>query len=115
MRKDDIVRLRHMLDAAREAQGFAVTRSRSDLDHDRQLLLALVKAVEIIGEAATRVSTETRLECPGIPWQDIVAMRHRLTQGYYDIDLDIVWSTVTDDLPPLAAELDRVLTSAREQ
>ena len=115
MHKDDIVRLRHMLDAAREAQGFAATRSRSDLDHDRQLLLALVKAVEIIGEAATRVSTETRLECPEIPWQDIVAMRHRLTHGYYDIDLDIVWSTVTDDLPPLAAELERVLASARQQ
>ena len=104
-----------MLDAAREAQGFAAARLRSDLDHDRQLLLALVKAVEIIGEAATRVSTETRLECPEIPWQDIVAMRHRLTHGYYDIDLDIVWSTVTDDLPPLAAELERVLTSARHQ
>ena len=113
MRKDDIVRLRHMLDAVREAQGFAVTRSRSDLD-DRQLLLALVKAVEIIGEAATRVSTETRLEHPEIPWQDIVAMRHRLTHGYYDIDLDIVWSTVTEDLPPLAEELDAVLTSARQ-
>ena len=114
MHRDDIVRLRHMLDAAREAQGFAATRSRSDLDHDRQLLLALVKAVEIIGEAATRVSIETRLEHPEIPWQDIVAMRHRLTHGYYDIDLDIVWSTVTEDLPPLAEELDAVLTSARQ-
>ncbi len=102
-----------MLDAAREAQGFAATHSRPDLDHDRQLLLALVKAVEIIGEAATRVSTEARLECLKVPWQDIVAMRHRLTHGYYDIDLDIVWSTVTEDLPPLATELERVLTSAR--
>ena len=74
-----------MLDAAREAQKFAATRLRSDLDHDRQLLLALVKALEIIGEAATRVSTETRLEWREVPWQDIVAMRHRLTHGYYDI------------------------------
>ena len=90
MRKDDIVRLRHRLDAAREAQGFAATRSRSDLDRERQLLLALVKAVEIIGEAATRVSTETRLECPEISGQDIVAMCLRLTHGYYDIDLDTV-------------------------
>jgi uncharacterized protein with HEPN domain len=114
MHRDDIVRLRHMLDAAHEAQGFAATRSRSDLDHDRQLLLALVKAVEIIGEAASRVSTETRLEHPEIPWQDIVAMRHRLTHGYYDIDLDIVWSTVTEDLAPLAEELTRALTSTRQ-
>lgn len=103
-----------MLDAARDAQGFAAARSRPDLDHDRQLLLALVKAVEIIGEAATRVSTETRLQCPGIPWQDIVAMRHRLTHGYYDIDLDIVWSTVIGDLPPLIAALESILASARQ-
>jgi len=101
-----------MLDAAREAQGFIASRSRSDLDHDRLLLLALVKDVEIIGEAATRVSPETRLEWGDIAWQDIVAMRHRLTHGYFDIDLDIVWSTVTDDLPPLVAQLERALASA---
>jgi uncharacterized protein with HEPN domain len=112
MRKDDAVRLRHMLDAAREAQAFAASRLRSDLDRDRQLVLALVKDVEIVGEAASRVSPETRMEWPDVPWQDIVAMRHRLIHGYFDIDLDIVWSTVTDDLPPLAAQLERALASA---
>jgi uncharacterized protein with HEPN domain len=112
MHRDDAIRLRHMLDAVREAQGFAASRSRSDLDHDRLLLLALVKAIEIIGEAASRVSAATRLECADIPWQDIVAMRHRLIHGYFDIDLDIVWSTVTDDLPSLAAQLESALASA---
>lgn len=109
MPKDDAIRLRHMLDAAREARGFAASRSRSDLDRDRQLLLALVKDVEIIGEAASRVSADTRMEWPDIPWQDIVAMRHRLTHGYFDIDPDIVWSTVTDDLPPLIEQLERAV------
>jgi uncharacterized protein with HEPN domain len=101
-----------MLDAAREAQGFIASRLRSDLDHDRLLLLALVKDVEIIGEAASRVSAETRRAWGDIPWQDIVTMRHRLTHGYFDIDLDIVWSTVTDDLPPLVEQLERALASA---
>ena len=73
------------------------------------MLLALVKDVEIIGEAASRVSAETRMEWPDIPWLDIVAMRHRLTHGYFDIDPDIVWSTVTDDLPPLIAQLERAV------
>lgn len=100
-----------MLDAVREAQGFVASRSRSDLDHDRLLLLALVKDVEIIGEAASRVSAETRIEWADIPWQDIVAMRHRLIHGYFDIDLDIVWSTITDDLPALAAQLESALAS----
>jgi uncharacterized protein with HEPN domain len=111
MRKDDAVRLRHMLDAAREAQGFASTRSRSDLDEDRQLLLALVKAIEIVGEAASRVSAETKAALPDVPWQDIVAMRHRLIHGYFDTDVDIVWSTVSQDLPPLQAQLERALAA----
>jgi len=67
MRKDDVIRLRHMVGAAREAQAFVATRARADLDHDRQLALALVKDVEIIGEAASRVSTDARLECPTSP------------------------------------------------
>jgi uncharacterized protein with HEPN domain len=90
MHKDDAIRLRHMLDAVREAQGFAASRSRSDLDRDRLFLLALVKDVEIIGEAASRVSAESTAECPEIPWQDIVAMRHRLIHGYFDIDPPVI-------------------------
>ena len=68
MRKDDAVRLRHMLDAAREAMGFVRGRTRADLDTDRQLVLSLVKEVEIIGEAAYQLSGETRASIPGIPW-----------------------------------------------
>jgi len=100
-----------MPDAVREARGFTATRSRSDLDFDRMFLLALVKDIEIIGEAASRVSAEARTQFPDIPWQDIVAMRHRLIHGYFDIDLDIVWSTVTYDLSGLAAHLERALES----
>jgi len=111
MQKDDAVRFRHMLDAVREAQAFAAVRSRSDLDHDRMLLLALVKDIEIIGEAAGRISAAAKLEWPQIPWQDIVATRHRLIHGYFDIDLDIVWNTVRDDLPPLADQLEKALAS----
>jgi uncharacterized protein with HEPN domain len=81
---------------------------------NRLLLLALVKDVEIIGEAASRVSAETRQDCVDIPRQDIVAMRHRLIHGYFDIDFDIVWSTVTEDLPPLVAQLERALASVTE-
>ena len=64
MRRDDGVRLRHMLDAAREAVSFARGRTRDDLDKDRQLVLAVVKDIEIVGEAATRVSEPTRRRLP---------------------------------------------------
>jgi uncharacterized protein with HEPN domain len=108
MHKDDAIRLRHMLDAAHEAIGFAQGRTRVDLNGDRKLVLALVKDIEIIGEAAYQVSQPARDQLPGIPWEDIIGMRHRLVHAYYDINLDILWRTVQDDLPPLIVELERV-------
>jgi len=109
MRKDDAIRLRHMLDAAEEALGFAQGRKRQDLDHDRMFVLALVKDIEIIGEAAYQVSEETRRNLPEIPWDDIIGMRHRLVHAYFDINLDILWATVQEDLPELVAVLRNIL------
>lgn len=105
MRKDDAIRLRHMLDAAQEAMTFAQGRSRADLDTDRQLVLSLVKENEIIGEAAYQLSQETRESLSEIPWEDIIGMRHRLVHAYFDINLDILWRTVQEDLPALSSSL----------
>jgi len=92
-----------MMDAAEEAISFVRGRSRSDLDADRQLVLALVKEVEIIGEAAYQISPESRRTMAAVPWEDIVGMRHRLVHAYFDINLDILWQTVQRDLPALLA------------
>ncbi len=107
MRKGDAFRLRHMLDAACEAVSFARGRRRADLDQDRMLVLALVKDIEIIGEAACQVSPATRGQLPHIPWEDIIGMRHRLVHGYFDINLNVLWKTIEEDLPPLIALLER--------
>lgn len=96
----DVIRVRHMLAAAQEAVGFAAGRQRAQLDHDRMLVLAVVKALEIIGEAASKISPAAREATPNVPWQAIIGMRNRLIHGYFDINLDIVWTTVTDELPP---------------
>ena len=109
MPNDDEIRLRHMLDAAREAVSFARGRVRGDLEGDRKLVLALVKDIEIVGEAAAHVSESGRAQAPGIPWQTIVAMRNRLIHGYYNINLNIVWQTVQQDLPALIAQLERIV------
>ena len=106
MKKDDRIRLRHMLDAASEALSFTRGRSREDLNHDRLLVLGLVKAIEIIGEAAYQTSERTRTGFPDIPWEDIIGMRHRLVHAYFDINLDVLWQTVQRDLPPLISELE---------
>ena len=109
MRKDDLIRLRHMLDAASEAVAFAQNSCRKDLDGDRKLTLALVKDIEIIGEAAYQISEDTRRGLPEIPSDDIVGMRHRLVHAYFDINPDILWKTVRDDLPPLVQILSEAL------
>jgi uncharacterized protein with HEPN domain len=109
MQKYDIIRLHHMLDAAKESIHFARNKTRSSLDMDRKLALALVKSIEIIGEAAANVSKEGREETPQIPWPSIISMRNRLIYAYFDINLDIVWQTINEDLPPLVIELEKVL------
>ena len=109
MRKDDRIRVRHMLDTALEAMAFSKNREHSDLDKDRMLVLSLVKSVEIIGEAASKVSQDTRDHYLEIPWANIVGMRNRLIHVYFDIDLDRVWDTVTDDLPPLISALEKIV------
>ncbi len=109
MRKNDAVRLRHMLDAAEEALEFAQGAARDDLSRDRKLTLALIKEIEIIGEAAYQISDETRSQLPDIPWDDIVGMRHRLVHAYFDINLDILWKTLQEDLPLLTEKLRSIV------
>lgn len=95
--------------------GFAEGRTRGDLDDDRLLVLALVKAIEILGEAAYQISEETRNVLPDIPWQDIIGIRHRLVHAYFDINLDILWQTIQEDLPPLVDTLERTLKESDSQ
>src|SRR5216684_4316687 len=95
--------LRHMGDHAKEAVAMARGRTRSELDRDRQLNLSLVRLLEIVGEAADRVSAEERAGHPDIPWTEIVGQRNRLIDGYDSVDFDILWQTVSNDLPPLIA------------
>jgi uncharacterized protein with HEPN domain len=109
MFKNDSVRIRHILDAAREAISFADNRSRTDLDTDRKLNLSLVRLLEIIGEAARGISEEFRQNHPDLPWNKMVGMRDRLIHGYFDVNLDVVWETITEDLPDLVAQLEKIM------
>lgn len=112
--KEDVVRLQHMLEASRDAVSFTQNKNRGSLDADKMLCLSIVRCIEIIGEAASRLSPECQTEFPQIPWKNIINMRNRLIHAYYDINLNTVWSTITDDLPPLIAELEKILRSAKK-
>jgi uncharacterized protein with HEPN domain len=95
-----------MLDFAREAAAFAEGKTREDIANDRLLSLALVRLVELVGEAANRVPREIRDTLPGIPWAQIVGMRNRLIHGYDFVDYDILWQTLIEDLPALIDVLE---------
>ena len=105
--RDDSISLRQMLDFAREAKQLLQGKQREDLDTDRVIELATIRLLEMLGEAAGRVSVETRNKLTDIPWQEIVGMRHRLAHGYDEIDLDIVWDVVTVDLPTVIEILEK--------
>ena len=110
-KNEDIVRLRHMLDAAVMAVDFTETSERSDLNRDKKLTLAIVRLLEVLGEAAKNVSGEFRMDYPAIPWREIAGTRDRLIHGYFDVDLDIVWAIVSVDLPKLITELEKIIGS----
>jgi uncharacterized protein with HEPN domain len=105
MLPEDLTRWRHMLESAQEAVGLIKGKTRTDLDRDRLLNLALVRLLEIIGEAASRITSPTRLKFPEIPWAQIVSLRNRLIHGYDAVDLDILWKILTEDLPGLINQL----------
>ena len=108
MRADDRVRVLHMIEACESVQRFIQGRRRLDFESDQMLLFAVVRAVEVLGEAASKVSEDTRSACPEIPWAEITSMRNRLIHGYFDIDIDIVWNTASVELPALLADLRRI-------
>lgn len=110
MNENDRTRLEHMLDAALEARKFVANETRESLEKNRILVLALVKEIEIIGEAASKVSAQFRTDNPQIPWRDITDTRNHLIHGYFKVDLDQVWSTLQNDLLPLIADLEKIIT-----
>jgi uncharacterized protein with HEPN domain len=111
---DDTVALCHMRDHVAEALELSRGRQRHDLESDRMFALALTKLVEIVGEAAARVSTETQLQHPAIPWRQIVGTRNRLVHGYDAVDLDILWRIATDELGELLSQLQSILAVAAQ-
>lgn len=106
----DIIRLRHMLDACDEIRVFTKRISEREFQTHRMLILATLKELELIGEAASKVSLSFRKKHPQVPWKTIIAMRNRLIHGYFDINLDIVWRTVHQEIPPLTKLLKAILT-----
>ncbi|HEY2446825.1 MAG TPA: HepT-like ribonuclease domain-containing protein [Rhizomicrobium sp.] len=110
MQPDDRTRVLHMIEAGDAASSFLTGRSRDSLDTEPMLLFAPVRAIEVFGEAAAKVSASTRASNPEVPWLQIVAMRNRLIHAYFDIDREILLKTATEEIPALLPQLRKLLS-----
>lgn len=108
-RPDDRVRYQHMLDAAEKAIQLTAGKAPEAMAADEVLPLALVRLVEIVGEAAWQISEEGRSRCPDLPWQQIIGMRHRIVHAYFAINYAILWKTVQQSLPALVSRIRPVV------
>ena len=111
----DAVYLESMREAMARIRRYLGRKRRAAFLADPLLQDALIRNLEVIGEAAGRISRDLAARHPGIPWRDIAGMRHRLIHGYLKVNLDTVWQAIERDLPRLAKQLDRLLASKTAQ
>lgn len=109
MQPHDRVRVRHIIDSCREIEELLIGYEKEGFMEERKLQLSIVKLIEIIGEAASNMSLEFREETGDIPWVDIIGMRNRSIHGYFDMDLEIVWTTAKTEVPELLSQLEPIL------
>ena len=108
----DEERLADILDAAGRIRRYVSVGDRSGFDADEVLQNAVLRWIEVIGEAARGIGDQFRGSHPEIPWREMIDMRNRVTHGYFDIDLDVVWNTVARDIPKLEESIRLILNSA---
>jgi uncharacterized protein with HEPN domain len=108
MKPEDKIRIQHMIDALNETLTFTDNVSEKDFFQNRMLILSVIKEIEIIGEAASKISEEMKLKYPEIPWKDIIGMRNRLIHGYFEVNIELVWNTIKINLPQLLSLLQKI-------
>lgn len=111
MENKDLVRLKHMLDSVEAVLSFSKGKRRASLDANRLFLSAVLRELEIIGEAAGRVSEKTKKRFSDLPWKELIGMRNRLIHAYFEVDHDIVWITIREYLPSFQKQLREIVGS----
>jgi uncharacterized protein with HEPN domain len=110
MENRDFIRFKHMLDSANAILNFTNGKTRKSLSTDRMFSNAVIREFEVLGEAANNISKKTQKLFPHLPWKQIISMRNTLIHAYFDVDYDIIWETVINDLPLFYLQLQQIVS-----
>lgn len=107
---DDAVYVQHMLDSIARIESYTEDVGEREFKEEPLIQDAVIRHLEIVGEAASRISEATQQRHDDVPWRDITGMRNKLIHGYFGVDVDVVWETIVEDLPPLKRQLESIRT-----
>jgi uncharacterized protein with HEPN domain len=109
MKEDDLVYLKHVLDAISRIEEYVQNVKHEDFMNNHLIQDGVIRQLEVIGEATKKLSKKIRNKYPDIPWKDIAGMRDKLIHDYFGVDLDAVWSTIEKDIPPLKEVISKII------
>jgi uncharacterized protein with HEPN domain len=114
MKPDETVYLRHIIDSIAKVKSYIKAIDEKEFNKSTLIQDAVIRQIEIIGEATRHLSTEFRMQYPEVPWEDIAGMRDKLIHGYFGVDIEKVWLTAKEDLPPLYKRVKKILTNYKK-
>ena len=109
MKKEDIIFVEHILDSLNKIEKFIDNFSERKFLEDEKLQDAVIRRIEIIGEAAKNISSDFKKKYPNVPWVKITGMRDKLIHHYFGINLKIIWNVIKEDIPMLKREIILIL------
>ncbi|MFW6120074.1 MAG: DUF86 domain-containing protein [Petrotogales bacterium] len=109
MSKNDDAYLHHILDSISKIKDFTENIDKNKFKNNELVQSAVIRQIEIIGEATKKVSDKTKANYPDVPWRDIAGMQDRLIHGYFGVDIDAVWDTIQRDIPKLRKDIEKIL------
>ena len=111
MKKDPIIFVNHILDSIKIIEGYAEGKNFNDFKHSIQLQDSIIRRLEIIGEAITKLPEEFHTKFPDVPWKKVIGMRNILIHEYFGIDIELTWEVVIRDIPELKIEINKIKNS----